>query len=268
MASSSGSPVCFPYPMDLRLARREYKFRITDEQAQRVLQEIRERMPGDTHGARGAYPIVSEYYDTAERDAMWERDRRIGNRRKLRVRIYGTASGAIPPSAFLEIKHKRSGVGVKRRLRVPVEAVMDPAFDAGALIRGLQPRLKKRGDLVLAEEMLMLLDERGVRPSIQMRYDRLAYEGDDDLRITFDQAIKCRVERKPLFPDDPDFPCDVLPPGEMVMEVKLYETAPYWLREMTARQRLTRTPFSKYCTALQLFDPVVSPLIARRRCCA
>lgn len=249
--------------MDIRLARREYKFRLSPQLAARVLADIEERLPGDRNGASGAYPIISEYYDTGERDALWDRNRRIRNRRKLRVRIYGTANGAIPPSAFLEVKHKQDGVGVKRRIRVPVEAVTVPGFDIGELVRDLQPRLTKRAELTLVEEILRLLDERGVKPSIQMRYDRIAFEGDDDVRITFDQSIKCRTERRPLRPDDPDFPYQILVPGERIMEVKVFDAAPYWLREFTARHGLTRTPFSKYCMALEHFDPVIRNLLTR-----
>lgn len=254
--------------MDIRQARREYKFHLLPEQAEAVFAEIRELLPGDRNGTGGAYPIVSEYYDTEERDAFWERNRKIGNRRKLRVRIYGTLGGEIPPSAFLEVKHKQDGVGVKRRIRVPVEAVTAPDFDVRKLVCELQPSMERKTERLLAEEILLLLDQRGVRPSMQMRYDRVAFEGtdgDDEVRVTFDQAIKCRVERKPLLPDDPGFSCVVLPDGEKVLEVKLFGAAPYWLRELTAKHRLTRTPFSKYCGAVEKFDPVFERLIGGRR---
>jgi len=254
--------------MDIRQARREYKFHLLPEQAAAVYADISTVLPGDRFGTGGAYPIVSEYYDTEERDAFWERNRKIGNRRKLRVRIYGTLSGEIPPSAFLEVKHKQDGVGVKRRIRVPVEAVTAPDFDVRKLICEMEPAMERKTEVLLAEEILLLLDQRGVKPSMQMRYDRVAFEGmdgEDEVRVTFDQAIKCRVDRKPLLPDDPDFPCVVLPEGEKVLEVKLFGSAPYWLRELTAKHRLTRTPFSKYCGAIEMFDPTFERLIGGRR---
>jgi len=49
------------------------------------------------------------------------------------------------------------------------------------------------------------------------------------------------------------------------LEVKLFGSAPYWLRELTAKHRLTRTPFSKYCGAVEMFDPTFERLIGGRR---
>ncbi len=248
--------------MDIRQARREYKFRLGGEQVLGALEEIRDRLPGDANGACGAYPIVSEYYDTAGRDAWWERDRKVGNRRRLRVRIYGLSNGAIPPAAFLEVKHKQDGVGVKRRISVPVEEVTKAQFDMGDLIRERRPQMTLRRDLALAEEILRLVGEGGVVPTMQMRYERQAFEM-SGVRITFDGGIKCRLGRLPLRPDDRDFPLDVLAPDERIMEVKLLGSAPYWLREIVARHRLSRTPFSKYGAALERYDPVLGRVMGR-----
>jgi SPX domain protein involved in polyphosphate accumulation len=254
--------------MDIRQTRREYKFHLSPEQAGPVFADISELLPGDRFGTGGAYPIVSEYYDTQDRDAFWERDRKVGNRRKLRVRIYGISGGEVPPCAFFEVKHKQGGVGVKRRLRVPVEVVTAPDFEARKLIEELEPEMEAKAEKLLAEEILLLFERSGIGPAMQMRYDRVAFEGTEgeaEVRVTFDQAIKCRVERKPLRPDDPDFPHLVLPDGEKVMEVKLFGAAPYWLRELSAKHRLTRTPFSKYCSAIEGFDPAFEHLRRNRR---
>lgn len=240
--------------MDIRRSRREYKFLLPPERAGAVCSDIREMLPGDRNGDGGAYPIVSEYFDTEDHEAFWERDRKIGNRRKLRVRIYGTASGRIPPSAFLEVKHKQDGVGVKRRIAVPVDSVTRPDFDVRELLAEIGPTLERRTDRLLAEEIQLLLDKRGVVPAVQMRYDRVAFEGsdgDDEVRITFDEAIRCRAHRKPLAPDDRDFPIVILPAGSRLLEVKLFGAAPYWFRELIAKHQLMRTPFSKYCSAVE-----------------
>ena len=244
--------------MDIRRSRREFKFLLPPEKAEAVCSDIRGMLPGDRHGDGGSYPIVSEYFDTREHDAFWERDRKIGNRRKLRVRIYGTAGGSIPPSAFLEVKHKQDGVGVKRRIAVPVASVTRPNFDVRELLEEITPMLDRRTDRLLAEEIQLLLDKRGVIPAVQMRYDRVAFEGpegDDEVRITFDEAIRCRAYRKPLAPDDRDFPIVILPAGSRLLEVKLFGAAPYWFRELIARHRLTRSPFSKYCSAVERVAP-------------
>jgi hypothetical protein len=255
----------FPAVMDLSFARREFKFRLNGERASLVMGQIRERMPKDCNGAGGSYPVVSEYYDTPEREALWERDRKFGNRRKLRLRIYGTRDGAIPPSAFIEIKHKQDGLGVKRRIALPVDSLAGSELQLRALLESLRSRLRTRSDLFLIEEIARLVESRRLVPSLQMRYDRTAFEDEDSgLRITFDRAIKCRRDRLPLQPDDPDFPLDVLSPEESLMEVKLFGAAPYWLRQMTAEFGLTRIPFSKYCTALRMHDSAILSITASR----
>ncbi|MEP4078801.1 polyphosphate polymerase domain-containing protein [Haloferula sp.] len=249
--------------MDIRQARREMKFHLKGEQGGAVLEAIKSMLPGDVNGAvGGAYPIVSEYYDTEDREAYWERNRKQPNRRKLRVRIYGSSNGVIPPSAFMEVKHKCDGVGVKRRIRVPLEVVTSPDFCVAELIRDMRKDFTRRDEIVLAEEILRLVEVKGVVPSMQMRYDRLAFEGPDDVRVTFDTAIKCRTKRQALLPDDPDFPHTVILQGERLLELKLFGSAPYWLRELGAKHRLLKTPFSKYCSALEKFDPVIHPIVS------
>lgn len=249
--------------MDIRQARREFKFRLPAECAEAVLADIRGWLPQDENGASGAYPIVSQYYDSVERDAYWERDRKVGNRRKLRVRIYGTTNGEIPPSAFLEVKHKRDGVGVKRRMTVPVEAVTAADFEVGALINTLKPDLEDKLDQLLAQEIVLLMPK--VQPVMQMRYDRVAFEGEDGVRVTFDSDVKCRAERLDLQPDDQRFEHVILPPGERIMEVKMLDVAPYWMRELLSKHSLIKVSISKYCDAVECCDPVVAPLVARMK---
>lgn len=250
-------------------ARREFKFLLKRQQAESLAVAIRENLASDVNGDEGSYPIVSEYYDTAGRDALWDRERNIGNRRKLRVRMYGSNDGSIPPSAFIEIKHKQGRDGAKRRLAVPVESLSARDFCIRSLIGSLQPSQGARRDLLLVEEVNRLLEGCRVEPSIQMRYDRQAFQSPDgSVRVTMDHAIRCREVRRPLLPDDPDFPFEVIPADESLLEVKLLGAAPYWLRNMAAGFRLTRIPFSKYCTAIRAHARAVSssskPLHASR----
>lgn len=250
--------------MDIRIARRELKFHLREGVGQAVLDDIRSMLPADVNGAiGGAYPIVSEYYDTQQRDAYWERNRKLRNRRKLRVRIYGTSNGLIPASAFIEVKHKRDGLGVKRRISIPLEYATVRNFDMLGTIRELRSGFTSRADHILADEIERLVEVNGVRPSMQMRYDRLAFEGPDNVRVTFDSSIRSRSRRRTLMPDDPDFSDVVIPATERVLEIKLFGRAPYWLRELSAKHRLTKIPFSKYCNALEMFDPVIRPLVGR-----
>jgi hypothetical protein len=162
------------------------------------------------------------------------------------------------------VKHTRDGVGVKRRLKLPVEVVTASNFDVGEWIRREMPNMPGRIERTLAEEILLLLENRGIKPAIQMRYDRLAFEGPDDVRITFDSGIKARTERLALQPDEQEINQPILPEGECIMEVKLFGAAPYWIRDIAAQYRLVKTPFSKYCTALEKHDPLIRKAMERR----
>jgi SPX domain protein involved in polyphosphate accumulation len=238
--------------------RVESKFLLTPEQFDAILPEIRERLPGDRNAIEAAYPIVSLYYENTFLDCHWERVKRLANRRKLRVRIYGSTNGAIPPRAFAEVKHKAYGRGTKRRFPLPVEKVMAPDFDLARVLREEAPG-RKRLHRVLAEEMLDLLEERGMRPLCLMRYERLAYEDSEDeegVRITFDAALTCRMDLIPLEPDCRRIDLPVIPPDVRVFEVKMPEVAPYWVRDLVGHHRLVRQRFSKYCTAIEQYHPL------------
>ena len=54
------------------ISRTEYKFLINAEQYHQWKDEISQRLAVDQNpGNSGNYPILSQYYDTAERDCYW-----------------------------------------------------------------------------------------------------------------------------------------------------------------------------------------------------
>src|SRR5690606_24622674 len=76
-----------------------------------------------------------EYFDTDERATYWQKQFGVPNRRRVRGRGYGRSDGSIPPSAFIEVKHKLDGQTVKRRLPVALEDL--PVFSEGRIPEGL-----------------------------------------------------------------------------------------------------------------------------------
>ena len=245
--------------MNTDLARVEYKFQLTARQFLAVLPEIEDRLGADRVVNAVGYPIVSEYWDNPGRDLYWERVRGLRERRKFRIRIYGSSDGAIPAAAFLEVKHKSLGRGVKRRLPWNVEML-------GDLQGHLEDRLSDgldecgRKERNIRKEILLLVGRRGLQPSCQIRYDRMAYEGGgegEEIRITFDTDVRCRMQTRVLVPDCRDFPLEVIPPGSHLMEVKAHAAMPYWMRNLIGRHHLAPRGFSKYGTAMERHDPVL-----------
>jgi SPX domain protein involved in polyphosphate accumulation len=241
--------------VSFRLDRFEMKFVITRDQRESIMPRLLERMRADENALEGAYyPIVSVYYDNPDRDCYWEKERRIPSRRKMRIRVYGSSEGRLPPTVFVEIKHKCDGRGVKRRLRLP----LDEAYWISA---GNDPRIPIRPlDMRIVDEIRFLVKERQFQPTLAMRYDREAFADKDpesDLRVTFDTGIAYRFHDFEAKPDDRNFSEYLLPPGYSVMEVKVTGSVPYWTSRLVGETGCILQGHSKYNNALEAGDVVL-----------
>jgi SPX domain protein involved in polyphosphate accumulation len=238
-----------------RLDRFELKFILSAEQRKRLLPDLLPHLRADENAVTGAhYPIVSVYYDNAERECYWDNLNGVQSRRKLRVRLYGSRDGTSPPTCFAEVKHKLEGRNVKRRARLSVEEAL--AVAAGEPM----PAALSPGDQRTVEEIHALVRERRLEPCVCLRYDRHAYAGIDpgaDLRITFDTGIAYRFERLTPVPDDRDFSSYLHAEGASVMEVKVTGAVPYWLTRLLGETGCVMRGHSKYCRALEAGDPVL-----------
>jgi len=247
----------------MSLSRTEYKFWINAEQYRQWKDEIASRLAVDQNpGNSGDYPILSQYYDTGERDCYWEKQRGFKSRRKIRLRIYGSETAAIPPAGFLEVKHKLQGLGVKRRLPMPIEVAQDFGLGDDDALRKMYDQVGRSGRIVINEVLGMRAS--GHNPSMQIRYDRNAFSSPDGkLRITFDNLLRCRPDFPKLIPDDQNFGKFIIPEGESIMEVKSIGAVPYWLRQRAGETGLSRRSFSKYCTSLEKHDPILRAQLSR-----
>lgn len=239
------------------------KFVISAAQREALMEKVGPHLRADANADETAYyPIVSLYYDTPERDCYWEKVRGLSNRRKFRVRVYGSLDGKLPPTVFIEVKHKADGRGVKRRARLP----LDEALRVG---EGKWPTIEldyatKR---VVTEIIDDLVIRRSFAPTMLMRYERRAYAAVDpesDLRITYDTGIAYRLDNLVPVPDDRRFdPKNQLhPEGTSVLEVKISGCIPYWLSRMIAETGCLLASHSKYCIALERSDPVLRKMLA------
>jgi SPX domain protein involved in polyphosphate accumulation len=245
-----------------RIDRFEMKFVITRDQRAALMPALMERMRADENAMEDAYyPIVSVYYDTPERDCYWEKEQSVPSRRKMRVRVYGSMDGKLPPTIFVEIKHKCDGRGVKRRLRVPLE-------EAFWICAGNNPRRPLNMlDMRIVDEIHMLVKKRNFQPTVAMRYDRQAYADKDpesDLRVTFDTGIAYRFDKLQPQPDDRSFDRFMLPDGYSVMEVKVTGAVPYWLTKLVGEHHCILQGHSKYNNALEDGDPILHDMMGGR----
>ncbi len=232
--------------------RFEFKFLVTVRQRDELVASFGTALQPDAVGG-GVYPIVSLYYDTPDRRCYWEAWRRVPSRRKLRVRIYGTACGRTAPTSFVEVKHKVDSLGVKRRLQTSLPRALEIA--AGTVDdAGLSP-----ADARLVQEVRRLVHHDGFGPVCVLRYRRhafsLAAEGAaDPLRITFDDELGGRFRDLDPLPDDRRRDFTLLPPDQVVMEVKGVGAVPYPVAAVLAKCGLSPRGFSKSCAAFRLTD--------------
>ncbi len=248
--------------MDASQNRREFKFVLPPHLADVLRSRVAAVMVAD-RGAEDGYPVLSEYFDTSERTSYWQKQFGVPNRRRVRSRVYGRSDGAIPASAFIEVKHKLDGVTVKRRVSVELD-------DLAPLSHGTLPATSSKprtpADERILSEIDDLVNQRGSRPVVQIRYHRYAFDSGPEgtIRITFDIDPRCRFRLIPLQPDDPDFELPLLEPGSAIMEVKTIGPVPYWFRNLIGEYHLVPRGFSKYAAALELYEfksrtPVVPP---------
>jgi hypothetical protein len=238
------------------------KFVITREQRERLMVDLLPRMKADENAKEGAfYPIVSLYYDNEQRDCYWEKVEGVPNRRKMRIRVYGSLDGALPPTIFVEIKHKCDGRGVKRRLLCTLEEALQVA--SGDDIKARSGIMDQR----LIDEIHTLVKKRGFLPCCAMRYDRHAFADRDphsDLRVTFDTGIAYRFDDFNVVPDDQCFDRFLLPDGYSVLEVKVTGSVPYWLTYLIGKHGCILQSHSKYNNALEDGDTILHEQIGGR----
>ena len=229
--------------------RREFKFVLNPGLITDVRASVSEHLAPD-RGAIDGYPVISEYFDSAERNSYWQKVFGVPNRRRVRGRVYGRADGSIPPSAFIEVKHKLDGTTVKRRVTMDMARLNE--FSTGTVPeRPLRPDEHR-----VLNEVRELVCHGNTHPVVQIRYLRYAYDSGPEglIRITFDTDLCCRFRLLPLTPDDPDFELPLVAPGASIMEVKTIGSVPSWFRTIIGKYGLIPRGFSKYTAALELYE--------------
>ncbi len=231
---------------------------------EQIQRDLDDRLVVDSLASEdGIYPIVTEYFETPERECYWEKQRSLASRRKIRVRVYGSEGGKIPPTGFIEIKHKHFGLGAKRRLFLPVEEAIEFAKGNYEILNTVK-RDWSRTQRMIIKELFDMIERRSFGPAIQLRYDRKALmTPDGQLRITFDTRLLCRTQLLDLQADDQRFENYIIPPDKSIFEVKSIGPVPFWFREYGGEKGLVRRSFSKFCTAMEVIDPVLKQQIMR-----
>lgn len=218
--------------------RYEKKYMLTAAQQAFLLNEMQPHMERDRYGE---YTICNIYYDTPDWKLIRASLEKPVYKEKLRVRSYGVPAEDAP--VFVELKKKFDGVVYKRRITTQIGQV-EP-FLGGCL------PADRFGQI--GREILWAQSFYHTEPKVFIGYDRLAFAGreDPELRITFDTGLRWRKTEPDLRAGDHGAP--LLPPGQVLMEVKIHGVCPLWLSRLLSEAGAHPTSFSKYGTCYRDF---------------
>lgn len=242
--------------MQFSFKRYEKKYMLTPDQLQKMLAGMENYVRADEFGH---YTICNIYYDTDNFQLIRASLEKPVYKEKLRMRSYGVPGDR--DKVFVELKKKYDGVVYKRRM------VMETAGAAAYINEGEVPENENQ----ICREIDWFMRSYQPVPKVFIAYDRTAFAGleDPDLRITFDTNLRWRDTDLDLRLGDHGAP--ILPPDQILMEIKIPGTAPVWLARLLSEIGAFPTSFSKYgtCYKQNILGHVPPEKTAKEvRCCA
>lgn len=219
--------------MQFCFKRYEKKYMLTPNQLTQMMEGMRDHMRADEFGR---YTICNIYYDTDDFQLIRTSLEKPVYKEKLRMRSYGVPGSQ--DEVFVELKKKFDSVVYKRR------TVMKAADAVSYIHSGVIPEREDQ----ICREIDWFMDTYRPSPKVFIAYDRTAFAGieDPELRITFDTNLRWRDRELGLRAGDYGEP--LLPPDQILMEIKIPGTTPVWLARLLSEIGAFPTSFSKYGT--------------------
>lgn len=251
------------------LQRREYKYLVDEDTAERIRRYIAGFCAVDEYAARtgGRYLTDTLYLDTPDFASYRATMEDAGDRYKLRVRCYPSL-GEGP--VFLEVKRRVSESIYKTRgayhgdwrrlLEDPEPALLD------------QVPAKHRGAI---ENFLCYSRHAPMVPAALIRYEREPYFSlvDEYARVTFDRSLSCQHaqelsltpahERWTYVDDCVSQRGLAFSTSSVLLELKFTSLVPTWMRHMVHVLDIQRLAFCKYTRAVDAMRLVPAARVAR-----
>lgn len=225
----------------LEVLRQEKKYLLYLEQTERMRVRLKQALQEDVHGREhGGYLVRSLYFDTPDDTDFHEKSDGVGDRKKIRLRIYDPESD----SAKLELKEKWGDFQRKRSLSVSREEakrIMDGDYSC---------LLLREEDFAL--EMYIGMQKNCYRPRCIVEYDRAAwFVRENDIRVTLDSNIRATESNLDLFSEQlMSYP--VSERGMTTLEVKFNHFMLSYVRELLSLHGEPQVSASKYCMARRI----------------
>jgi len=223
------------------MSRYENKYLIDDETYRKIRRGVEDYTALDIYNIdHPFYTIANIYYDTADNHLIRTSLSKPTYKEKIRLRSYGVP--AEYDTVFAEIKKKYMGLVNKRRtgITLPFAYELLETYSLGNMAGTMADNTQ------ISRELEFALKQYKPQPKVYIAYDRRAYTGANDLRITFDTNIRTR--RHDLRLEAGDHGGALMPEGVWLMETKTDGVLPTWLARLLSESKAYSTSFSKYGT--------------------
>ncbi len=215
--------------------RHELKYYINQHDYIALRCKLKNIMVVDSNtNAEGSYHIRSLYFDDIYNSSLYEKLSGVGNRQKLRMRIYNLSDKVI----VLEKKLKNGDMVAKTRNQLSIEecrSILNHDYD-GFLY----------SDKQLLRELYMKHKTAHMKPIVLVDYEREAYvKKEGNVRITFDKNLRTGLHSTELF--NKHLPSlSVVDDDLVIMEIKYDEYIPSYIKNVLQLPNRTRQTVSKY----------------------
>ncbi len=229
-----------PKKDEKKFNRVEKKYLITAEQKAHMLKVINQNMKKDDYFISEVFNI---YFDTDNFDLIIQSIEQPRFKHKLRARSYGGYD-----KVFFEIKTKMRGkdynIGYKRRVRITKRDYNKLVKNHTKMIDYMPKNADTPSDHQVAREVDYLIEHYNLKPMILVFYVRESYQGNDKLRITFDEDLKYRTNKIAFrkLKSDKNFFNDE---KNIIMEIKAHGFLPLWLVRKLSEEKIFPEQFSK-----------------------
>jgi hypothetical protein len=228
-------------------ARYEFKYLITEAQADWAGKVADFYCEKDRFGDDGVYEVSSLYFDTVDWLTALATVEGVRERFKVRIRTYGFED---KDPVFLEDKSRVGTTILKRR------AMVERDF-AHPICTGLVPKSVAEDckDPISVAHFRNLVDELDMRPKLWVRYQREAWASayGDNARMTFDRYLEVQLpgDVRPFEPTKENWTTVPLNGPPTILELKFSGAAPGWMFRIIHGLQIQRVSCSKYVQGVE-----------------